>query len=64
MAGGGVIIIRDAMQKTLTNPVVHGSLLPEEVAAIAPFIETDINTWTSEQTHLAAKAFFWVAVNC
>jgi hypothetical protein len=64
MGGGGTIIIRDALKTTLTNPVVSGSLPPDEAASIAPFIETDVNTWTTEQQHLAAKAFFWVAVNC
>jgi hypothetical protein len=64
MSGGGHIIINQAIKQALSDPLVHGMLPPEDQAVVDPILAKDVNDWTMEDRHLAAKAFFWVAVNC
>jgi hypothetical protein len=63
MGGGGTIIIRNAMKSTLSDPLIHGLLPDCEKAVVDPILAKDVNDWTAEEQHLAAKAFFWVCVN-
>lgn len=64
MAGGGVIIIRNAMKTALTNPVVHG-MLPKHIRdQIDTFVNSDVSMWTTEEHDIAAHAFTWVSHHC
>lgn len=64
MAGGGVIIIRNAMQKALTDPMVSGSLPPDVLALLDPFVFKTTSSWTHAEHRTAAHAFNWAAEHC
>lgn len=63
MSGGGIIIIRLALQKVLTDPIVSGSLPKRIWSKLAPFIGSDVNSWTQENTDDAHHAFNWYVCN-
>lgn len=64
MAGGGVIIIRNAMRTALTDPTV-GGMLPKYLRdAIDTFVNSDVSMWTTEEHDIATHAFNWVAHHC
>lgn len=64
MAGGGVIIIRRAMQSALTEPLVGGSLPTHIQAQIDPFINDDVGSWSDSDHDKARHAFNWAAHHC
>jgi hypothetical protein len=64
MGGGdGHVIVDNAIQSVLTNPVVHGVLPPKHQTAIDLFINTDPGTWTDVQRTESFKAFEWAHKN-
>ena len=63
MGGGGTIIIRNAIKTALTDPMVHGLIPADEAASIDAILAKDTSSWTSQETHQAAKVFHWLATH-
>jgi hypothetical protein len=64
MAGGGVIIIRNALKAALSDPLVRGMLLPYQRNQLDAFLSNDVSTWTEEQHDRALHCFNHAAHHC
>lgn len=69
MGGGdGHIIVSDAAQGALTNPVVHGGLPATTTGALDPVLWSDAptntvlrdpSTWNKQEREIVGRAFHW-----
>lgn len=64
MGGGGIIIIRNAVQTALSDPLVRGLLRPGQVARLDQFITAPPSTWGEEEHEFALFCFNHAAHNC
>lgn len=63
MAGGGVIIIRNAIKQALSDPLVSGALPSRLQAAIAAPMGKDVNDWDDCDDRDTQRAFNWAMTN-
>lgn len=64
MGGGGTVIIRQAIQRALTDPLVHGMLSDLDKTMVDPIMGKDCDKWTHHEHEQALKAFVWAAQHC
>lgn len=62
MGGGdGTIIVRNAMKRALSHPLVHGQLPEKMTAVIDPVLAKDEGEWTLHEHHAVLEVFNWAA---
>lgn len=64
MAGGGHIIIRRSIKRTLSDPLVHGSLPAPMLQLVDPVLAKDVNDWSDVEDITVLMAFSWAAYHC
>lgn len=64
MAGGGVIIIRNALKSALNDPIVRGMLLPHQRNKLDLFIAKDTSQWDEDEHDIALGCFNYAAHHC
>lgn len=68
----GGIIVSDAAQGALTNPIVHGQLPVTMTGSLDPVLWSDISanlvlrdnsTWNDQDKEIVGRAFHWAICN-
>lgn len=56
---GGIIIVQQAVIKTLNDPLVHGQLPHTTRLAVDPLLAADPNTWNEHDCRTLTDALHW-----
>lgn len=65
MGGGdGTVIVRNAMKKALSHPLVHGQLPDKMTRVIDPVLAKDAGIWSLAEHHAVLEVFNWATQHC